>query len=256
MTVQTARIDDVVVVRLDQPDVLNALDGPMVERLLAALTAVRHDDLRGLVLCGAGGAFCSGANMKAVAGMDRGAWASFIETIQEVTRVLRSLPFPTVAAIEKVAVGGGFELAIACDFRVAGRTAQFSFPEVSRGLVVTSAASRLLPLLVGLPRARQLLFLSDGIDGAAAEELGLVDELCVDGAAEQRALALLARIGQASFGAVAEMRALLEHAVVGDLAATYDRELEASIRCFDRPDAAEGVRAFLERRNPDFTTDR
>ncbi len=252
MSVQTTRIDNIAVVRLNRPDVLNALDLPMAEALLSALEAAKGDPLQGLVLTGAGGAFCSGANMKAMAETDERGFRRFIETIQRATRILRSLPFPTVAAIEKIAIGGGLELGIACDFRVAGHSTRFGFPEVDRGLVVTSAASRLLALTVGLPVARQLLFLLDHVDGEFAERVGLVDELCPDGEAEKHAVSLLSRLGSASGPAVAEMRLLLEAGFVGDLENVYQREIEASTRCFVRPDAAEGIQAFLERRPPCF----
>lgn len=252
MTVQTSRTDDIALIRLDRPDVLNALDLPMAEALFAALEDVKSDPLQGLVITGAGGAFCSGANLTAVAKMDEAGFRRFIETLQNITRTLRSLPFPTVAAIEKVALGGGLELGIACDFRIAGRSTRFGFPEVHRGLVVTSAASRLLALHVGLPVARQLLFLTDYIDAEFANRVGLVDEVCIDDTAEKHALTLLARLATASVPAVAEMRQLLEAAVVGDLEAVYDREVDASVRSFARPDATEGVEAFLERRPPRF----
>lgn len=249
MGVQTVRADGIAIVRFDQPGVLNALSPPMLHELIATLQDLNSEPLEGLVLTGADGTFCSGANLNSVAEMDNAGFVAFVELIQESTRLLRSIECPTVAAIEGFAIGGGVEFGLACDFRVAGSSAVFGFPEVSRGLVVTSAASRLLPLCVGLSAARQLLFLHETVDTAFAERVGLVDEVCVDGAAEQRAVDLLtSRLRAASGRAVVEMRRLLEESFIGDLSDVYQREIEASARCIEGTEVETAARDFLRER--------
>lgn len=254
MSVEISLRDGVAVVRLSRPEVLNALDPMTVDRLISALRETGGDPrLRGIVLAGAGGNFCSGADVRVLAKMDAAPFRAFVESLQDLTRALRSLPFPSVAAVDGVAVGGGMEMALACDFRVASRSARLGFPEVRRGLVVTGGASRLLVLLVGLPVARRLLLGGELVDAEFARATGLVDEFCETGAAEDQAVALLERLRVGSAAALRETRRLLDLALEGSLDQVLDLEVDAILRCFEGVDAAEGLRAFLDRRPPRFS---
>jgi 2-(1,2-epoxy-1,2-dihydrophenyl)acetyl-CoA isomerase len=148
-----------------------------------------------VVLAGRGRAFCSGFDLKEPAQQE-----NLIQTrrrvdgIQEVTRAIRRFPGPVVAAVHGYALGAGCEFALGCDLVVAGQDAKFGFPEVSVGLSVTGGISRLLPLLVGPIRAKELLLLGERFDAMAAREMGLVNRVAGPGEHEGVALELAARL--------------------------------------------------------------
>jgi 2-(1,2-epoxy-1,2-dihydrophenyl)acetyl-CoA isomerase len=182
-------------VYLNRPHRLNAVVPELTAGLVAALQRAGDEGARVVVLAGRGRAFCSGFDLKEPVQQE-----SVIETrrrvdgIQEVTRAIRRFPGPVVAAVHGYALGAGCEFALGCDLVVAAADAQFGFPEVSVGLSVTGGISRLLPLLVGPMRAKELLLLGDRFDAATARELGLVNRVTAPGEHEGAALEVAARL--------------------------------------------------------------
>jgi 2-(1,2-epoxy-1,2-dihydrophenyl)acetyl-CoA isomerase len=182
-------------VYLNRPHRLNAVVPELTAGLVAALQRAGDEGARVVVLAGRGRAFCSGFDLKEPVQQE-----SVIETrrrvdgIQEVTRAIRRFPGPVVAAVHGYALGAGCEFALGCDLVVAAADAQFGFPEVSVGLSVTGGISRLLPLLVGPMRAKELLLLGDRFDAAAAREMGLVNRVTAPGEHEGAALEVAARL--------------------------------------------------------------
>ncbi|GLY69237.1 enoyl-CoA hydratase/isomerase family protein [Amycolatopsis taiwanensis] len=170
--------DDVARVWLNRPERLNAVAPVLVDDLLAALDQVAGSGARAVVLGGRGRAFCAGHDLKEPT--PPGDARARLERLQDVTRRLRALPQPVIAAVHGYAIGAGAEFALGCDLVLAAEDAVFAFPEAGLGLSVTGAASRLLPLLVGPAKAKELVLLGERIDAATAERIGLVNAVVTD----------------------------------------------------------------------------
>jgi 2-(1,2-epoxy-1,2-dihydrophenyl)acetyl-CoA isomerase len=182
-------------VYLNRPHRLNAVVPELTAGLIAALQRAGDEDARVVMLAGRGRAFCSGFDLKEpLVRESLLATRRRVDGIQEVTRAIRRFPGPVMAAVHGYALGAGCEFALGCDLVVAGQDAWFGFPEVSVGLSVTGGISRLLPLLVGPMRAKELLLLGERFDAAAAHELGLVNRVAPPGEHERVALELAARL--------------------------------------------------------------
>jgi 2-(1,2-epoxy-1,2-dihydrophenyl)acetyl-CoA isomerase len=180
---------------LNRPHRLNAVVPELTDALVKALTRAGQEEARVVVLAGRGRAFCSGHDLKEELPPETVlATRLRVDQIQDVTRAIRRFPGPVIAAVHGYALGAGCEFALGCDLVVAAEDAQFGFPEVSVGLSVTGGISRLLPLLVGPVRAKELLLLGDRFGAARAAELGLVNRVAAAGQHEQAAAELAARL--------------------------------------------------------------
>src|SRR5690349_8191312 len=158
---------DVAVIALNRPQRLNAVNDQLVEGLLAALSEVEAGDCGAAVLTGRGRAFCAGHDLKEPRG-DAAGLPRRLEHLQDVTRRIRGLSIPVIAAVHGHAVGAGAEFALGCDLVVAADGTRFRFPEVGLGLSVTGGVTKLLPLLVGPVKAKELVLLGDPIDAHEA----------------------------------------------------------------------------------------
>lgn len=167
---------DVAVIALNRPHRLNAVNDQLVEGLLAALSEVEAADCGAAVLTGRGRAFCAGHDLKEPRA-DADDLPRRLEHLQDVTRRIRGLPIPVIAAVHGHAVGAGAEFALGCDLVVAAEDARFRFPEVGLGLSVTGGVTKLLPLLVGPVKAKELVLLGEPIDAHEALRLGLVNRV-------------------------------------------------------------------------------
>ena len=195
MVVEYELAGSVARIYLNRPHRLNAVVPELTADLVAALARAGDDDARVVVLAGRGRAFCSGYDLKEELPPETVlATRLRVEQIQDVTRAIRRFPGPVIAAVHGYALGAGCEFALGCDLVVAAEDAQFGFPEVSVGLSVTGGISRLLPLLVGPVRAKELLMLGERFGAARALELGLVNQVTVAGQHEQAAAVIAARL--------------------------------------------------------------
>ncbi|MBW0106726.1 enoyl-CoA hydratase/isomerase family protein [Pseudonocardia sp. KRD-291] len=234
------------VVTLNRPHAANSLDGPTMTGIGRALAEAEADDeVRALVLTGAGEKiFCAGMDLKAFA-------SGGLEVDGPGLDVLtaRVYPKPVVAAVNGTAVGGGLELALACDLVVASETARFGLPEVSRGLIAAGGGTR-LPRRIPLAYALELGLTGELVDSARIREMGLVNRVVPAAEVLPTALALAERIAANGPLAVRVTKELM-YGEIGD----PDREaLAAAVKpVFDSHDAAEGARAFAERRTPHWT---
>lgn len=239
----------VATISLARPEVRNAINLRMVEELHEALAALEpRDDVRALVLRGDGGkAFASGADIAELRER-RAADARKAINGALFARVER-FPRPTVASITGFCLGGGMELALACDFRVAGASSRFGQPEVGLGIMAAAGGTRRLPALVGLRHARRLLFSGAVIDAAEAERIGLVDRLVPDAEVDGATAALLSPILAAAPEAVRRTKASLlarEHGADEATLARLDTEAQAVL--FEHPDKFARMDAFLAKR--------
>ncbi|MEU6666444.1 enoyl-CoA hydratase-related protein [Streptomyces sp. NPDC046727] len=249
--------DRVLRVTLDRPESLNALTPAMRDHLVDLLTEASADpDVRAVLLTGTGRGFCAGADLRGGAG-------SGDRVPGDVARVLRlgaqrliaavlDCEKPVLAAVNGTAAGLGAHLALACDLVLAAESARFIEVFVRRGLVPDAAGAYLLPRLTGLQRAKELLFFGDALPAPEAERLGLVNRVVPDAELDRTARAWALRLASAPTRALALTKNLLNTSLDTDRAAAFAAEAWAQEINMTTEDAREGLRAFAERRDPDF----
>ncbi|MFQ5655837.1 MAG: enoyl-CoA hydratase/isomerase family protein [Planctomycetota bacterium] len=235
---------------LNRPEARNALDLAMVEALARALEELSVDsELAALVLTGAGDeAFAAGADIAEL--RDRGSSEAFRRINQGLFRRVEEFPAPTIAAVRGWALGGGLELALACDLRVAGESASLGQPEVGLGIIPGAGATHRLPALVGLGKARELIFTGQIIDAAEAHRIGLVNEIVPDDQVLPAATDLAQRIARNSPPAVRLAKLALNSAQETGGRGRDLIEVLAQALCFDSDDKLARMTAFLERKTP------
>lgn len=256
-SVRVQRVGSVLRVTLDRPDHRNSLNHPMIDTLVATLTAAAADDgLRAIHLRGAGDDFCAGADWVAAnATGERPRTGDLVRripnTAHRVIELLHGIQLPVVAEVRGWAVGLGANLALAADFTVAAPDAVFWEPFLARGFSPDSGSTWLLPRLVGLARARRMLLLGEQVDGTQAADWGLIHQAAADPAAA--AGELLARLAAGPTVAIGLTKQAINHGQHASLTGSLTQELfnlELSCRTAD---FKEGLAAFSQRRPPDFT---
>jgi enoyl-CoA hydratase len=245
----------VAVITVNQPDKLNALNVERLEGLKARLDeASGGSDVRAIVLTGAGDrAFIAGADIKAMAGFDRDQALVFGELGHAVARAIETAPQPVIAAVNGFAFGGGCELALACDIRLASETAVFAQPEVGLGIPPGWGGTQRLPRVVGPGLAAELIYTGRRVDAAEALRIGLVNAVYPSAQLMERVIELGELIGEQSATAVASSKRLIAQTRgpgwVDDLAA----EARAFADAFGSDDQREGMTAFVEKRKPSYS---
>nr|WP_243639874.1 enoyl-CoA hydratase-related protein [Streptacidiphilus pinicola] len=241
---------------LNRPEALNAVTAELRERLIAALEQASADrNVRVVVLTGAGRAFCSGADLSGGAEGERipGDVARMLrQGVQRMVSAVLDCEKPVLCALNGVAAGIGVQLALACDLVVAAEEASLVQVFAKRGLVPDGGAAWLLPRLVGVQRAKELLFLGEKVRAADAERIGLVNRV-VPGPELEKVVAEWAdRLATGPTRAYALTKALVNASLDGDRAASFAAEATAQEINMTTHDAQEGVRAFVERRAAKF----
>lgn len=254
--------DGVLTVTVNRPEALNALSPAVIDDLRAVIESVRPRvgegsewSLRGIILTGAGEkAFIAGADIKQMAGMDRASADAYTAHAQELTSWLEELPIPVVAAVNGFALGGGCELAMACDFIYASDNARFGQPEVALGLIPGFGGTVRLQRYVGAAAARELIMTGRRIDAAEAARIGLVSRVFASPAELLAgARAALDEVLAQSPLAVARSKATIRAVEQLSPRAGLDVEREAFAASFDTEDMREGTAAFVEKRRAQFT---
>lgn len=258
-TLQVERADGVTTVTLHRPEKKNAIDGRMWRELIEVFDEVTDSrDTRVLVITGAGDGFCSGADLTDTQNAEdlmHGVGGS-LRSMRVVGRAalrLHELPVPTIAAVNGVAAGAGCNLALGCDLVVASDRARFTEIFSKRGLSVDFGGSWILPRLIGLHRAKELVFLADIIDAAEADRIGLVnrvvphDELMATTRDLARRLAALPPVQ------LSVSKRLLNQSLSVSMSEALEFEDVAQVMNFQSADTAEAVAAFVEKRPPSFT---
>lgn len=250
VTVESGRVTTI---RLSNPP-LNLVSLEVTEALAAALTNVEDDrDVRAVIVAGAGDrAFCAGSDVREFPSLSGRVAEGKLIKENSVYNQLADLPLPTIAAIEGDALGGGLELALCCDLRVASSAARVGLPEVRLGVMPGSGGTQRLPRLIGLARAKELIMLGELIDAETALGIGLVNRVVPRGRAESTANELAETLASRGPVAIREAKGLLNTTLDGSLARGQTEELKASERVFSSGDMIEGTAAFLEKRSPEF----
>ena len=249
------RRDGIAYVTLNRPEVLNARNRQMREDLIHAVTAIRQDpEVRVVIITGAGGrSFSAGRDLKEAAQEKVGVVAARQAKLEiSDTEMIARLNKPVIAAINGFALGGGCELALACDIRVAVEEAKLGLPEVSRGMIPGSGGTQRLSRVVGLGKALELILTGSVIDAQEACRIGLVNKVVPrDGlmaAAEEYARAIAAKAPIAVVFAKEAVREGYEMTL--DEGLRLETDLSALLRTTD--DIKEGARAFVEKRPPQW----
>jgi len=256
-TIAVERHEGVVTVTLDRPRRKNAAIPQMWEELLAALTAIgRSTADRCVVMTGAGGNFCSGADIESLASRAGDGEArhplAMMGEVRDVLLALHHLPQPTIAKVRGVAVGIGMNLALACDLVAAAEDARFSEIFARRGLSVDGGGSWSLPRRVGMHRAKEIVLLADIVPAAEAERIGLVNRVVAGAEIDGFVDAWARRLAAGPPIALAQSKRLLDGAAAISLRQALDDEGAAQAVNLATRDTAEALAAWLEKREPRF----
>jgi enoyl-CoA hydratase len=253
MSIRVDISESIATLTIDRPDVKNALDLATVAAMREALQRLAADDSAGvLIITGAGdAAFVSGADINDISarGRDEGLAAINSSLFAEIER----FPRPTIAAINGYALGGGCELALACDIRIAADTARFGQPELGLGIIPGAGATQRLPRIVGLGRAKYLVLTGEIIDAKHALEIGLVSAITPPGQLQIRARELARKVLRQGPLAARLAKIALNASARVDMDSGLVIETLAQAICYASDDKREGTAAFLEKRKPKFT---
>lgn len=246
--------DGIAVLTLNRPEAANALSLQMLYELHEAIYNIKFDrQVRCVIVTGAGDkAFCAGADLKERAGMDMTQVRQTVALIRGNINDLEQLPQPVIAAVNGAAFGGGTELALACDIRVATETAKFALTETSLGIIPGAGGTQRLPRLIGKGRAKELIFTARRIDAKEALEIGLVEYVTAPGGALAKAVEIAQQIVRNGPIAVSQAKFAIDKGYDVDLQTGLAIEQNAYEVIIPTKDRLEGLQAFKEKRLPLF----
>lgn len=254
MAVDVTRENAVVTVTMNRPEALNAFNTAQLRALLAAFREVRDDrSVRCVILTGAGTkAFAAGADIKEMVDLEGQRAVAFARLGHAVANAIEELPQPVIAAVNGFAIGGGSELALACDIRLAAENAQFAQPEVTLGIPPGWGATQRLPRVVGPGMAAELIFSGRRVNAEEALRIGLVNAVYAADRLLSEAQQLATVIAANSPRAVTAAKRAMSLAEAGNPGAGLDAEAALFAESFGDADQREGMRAFLEKRRAVF----
>ncbi len=252
------RAAHVATITINRPDKLNALNAKVVDELARAFDELSADlssgdAVRAAILTGAGRAFAAGADIAAMAEMTPVEARRFAAAGQAICAKIEAAPFPVIAAVNGFALGGGCEIALACDFIVAADVAKFGQPEVTLGILPGFGGTQRLLRRVGVARARELIYTGDVIGAEQALAIGLVSTVVPAAELTARAKDLATKIASRGPLAVAASKRVILRGASLDLGAACDLEAEAFAALFGSDDQRVGMRAFLDKAKPTFS---
>lgn len=248
----------VLLLTMNRPEALNALMPSMTDEMRRTVEdAVTDSDVRALVITGAGRAFSAGGDVKNMAAQTGRRTPNDVRRrIREGTgpliMAIATIEKPVVAAVNGLAYGGGFSIAMACDIVYAARSARFAQAFVKRGLVPDTGSTWFLPRLIGPWRARELMFTGEPVDAERANALGLVNRVCDDATVLDEAIALAEKLAAGPTMAIGMIKTLVSEGMRGDLRQAIDAEADAQGIAMESEDFREGVAALLDKRDPAF----
>ncbi len=235
---------------INRPKSMNAFNLGMIAGLRAALRAIEGDPAyRALVISGEGGNFAAGADIDGMVGQEP--VEARKRTFNQAYHEVENFSLPVIAAIEGYALGGGLELALACDLRVCGPTAKLGFPEIRLGIFPGAGGTQRLAKLIGPARAKEMIYFGDSIDARTALSYGLCSRV-VEGDPVREALAMAGTLAARPAAALQYAKRAVNFGIGRDIRTGVAYEEEAWSALFSTADQKEGMRAFLEKRKPEF----
>ena len=251
--VEVEREGSTAVITIDRQDKMNALNAQVQEEIAEAFASISPGEARAVVVTGAGEkAFVAGADVGGMKEMSALEVREFGRIGTRMIDAIETAPVPVIAAINGVALGGGAEIALACDIRIAAENARFGFPEVTIGIMPGAGGTQRLPRVVGSGMARELVFTGRIIDAKEAKEIGLVNRLVGEGEALGAAKEVARQIAGNAPVAVRNAKTAMNIARNTDLASGVEHEGDLFALLLATEDAREGMTAFAERREPEF----
>nr|HID58059.1 hypothetical protein [Desulfobacterales bacterium] len=256
-TILVSRENSISRITLNRPKVLNAMSPQLMHELDDALATVASDmESRVLIITGAGRAFCAGGDVDLdvaqVSKMTPFEWREYDLRFCSVIKRIYWMEKPVIAAVNGVAVGGGCDLAMACDIRVASEKARFGMAYIKMGIIPDLGGNYFLPRLVGLGRAKLLAFTGDLIDAKQAEHFGLVDLLVPEDEFPKAVEELAQKLANGPTKAIAMTKITMNKSLDMDLETSLDYSSNLQVFLMNTEDYREGVQAFLEKRRPAF----
>lgn len=245
-TVLYSRDGNVGIITLNRPECLNAINGGLLRDFIAQLETAREDkDAISVILTGAGRAFCAGEDLKeSSAGKSFETWIEETDGLQEIQRMIMRLGKPLIAAVQGYALGGGCEFAMSCDIRIATEDAKFGFPETEVGLTVTTAGTKLLTQIVGLGKAKELVFTGEFVDAHEALRIGLANKVVPAEMLIDEALGMANKIGEKSPLALKLSRIAIEQGLHSSFEQILEIEANHLLICI----SAQNQKEFMEKK--------
>ena len=259
LTYQTLVLDEpgahVLTVRINRPEVRNAISTQVGLDILDVFSRLVADtaDYRCVILTGTGDkAFCAGGDLKERHGMTNEQWLKQHAIFERMTLSVLDCPIPAIAAVNGAAIGGGFELALTCDFIYASTTARFGLTEVTLGIMPGAGGTQMLPRAAGSSRAKELIFTGKPFSAADALAFGVVNKLCAPEKLMEETLATAQAIADNAPVSIRQAKRSMHFGMQMDLRSALFFEVDAYNKMVSTEDRLEGVRAFNEKRKPNF----
>lgn len=252
--IQLIKENGVATITLNRPP-MNPLNSQVFKELNNAVDEMQSDpSIKAVIITGSGTkAFAAGADITEMANLSPIEVYHFSQTSRFTFEKLENLGKPVIAAINGLALGGGCELALCCDFRLAADTAKFGQPEINLGIIPGAGGTQRLPRLIGVAKAKELIFLGEMFDASVALSLGLVNKVVLADALLEEALKLAQKLASKPTVAMSMAKSAINTGVNLDIASALTLEVQCFVTAFASDDRKEGVGAFMEKRKPSFT---
>ncbi len=247
------RNEDICIVKINNPQAMNALNTTVLSELDHAFTQIQADNtVKAVILTGEGRAFVAGADISQMSTMNAAEGKAFGEQGAAVFRKIEQLKVPVIAAVNGFALGGGCELAMACDIRIASVKAKFGQPEVGLGITPGFSGTQRLPRIVGMGIAKELIYTADIISADEAYRIGLVNKLAEPEALMEQAMAMAQKIASKAPIAVRYSKEAINTGCQVDIDTAIAIEANLFGLCFASEDQKEGMSSFLNKKAPEF----
>ena len=241
------------IVTINRPDVLNARNNELSNEMYDMFTAIENDpEIRVVILTGTGKSFIAGADIREIMELGSVQVEAFLIMARRARDRIYGCKQPVIAAINGFCLGGGLEVALCCDLRIASETATFGLPEINLGIIPAGGGIARLVKLIGMARAKEMIFTGDTCDSQAALKMGFLNQVVPSGKLMDGAKAMAARLLSKSSIALNYAKKSCNSGVDMSLAAATDMDENYFCRCFASEDQKEGMRAFVEKRKANF----
>jgi len=252
-TIILEKKDGIAIITLNRPKQMNALDEQITKEMAQALEELEIDEnIKVLIVTGGEKAFAAGADIKMLDILTSPMDAYHLSIKNNPAHILAKFEKPTIAAVSGFALGGGCELAMACDLRIASETAVFGQPEINLGLLPGAGGTQRLTRLVGATKAKELVFTGESIDAQEALRIGLVNKVVPQEKLMEEALSLAKKLAQKPPLAIKIAKKLINEGENVDLDSALRYEAQFFALLFSTEDSKEGIKAFLEKKKPEF----
>lgn len=247
--------DNIAIITLNRPP-MNPLNTQLLrdfEKLIE--DSIESDSsIKAVIVTGSGEkAFAAGADVNEVLENTPLEQYAYLRLIHSAFQKIEDIDRPTIAAVNGLALGGGCELTLACDFRLASENAKFSFPEINIGVIPGGGGTQRLPRIIGLGKAKELLFMGDTITASEAEKLGLVNKVVSESELNEKSMELAEKLAKKPEVAIKVLKNTVNKGTQMDLGSALDFEITSFLIPFSTEDRVEGIKALLEKRKPNFS---